>query len=184
MRTDIPQLIFETREDFRSWLTINAETSEGVWIVFGKSRSVKTLKATEALEEALCFGWIDGQMQSLDDTKYIKYFAKRRPKSVWSVKNKNIVESLRERGMMTDLGERAIAVSEDNGMWDACTAESERAMVESFKEKLLTHPEEHSVFLALTPSTQLAEARWYYQYKTEAKREQAFNEIIKRLEKK
>ena len=75
MRTDIPQLIFETREDFRSWLTINAETSEGVWIVFGKSRSVKTLKATEALEEALCFGWIDGQMQSLDDTKYIKYFA-------------------------------------------------------------------------------------------------------------
>ena len=70
MRENIPELQFPSRADFRAWLEENAETSEGVWLVFGKAKSVFTLSANDALEEALCFGWIDGQMQSIDNTKY------------------------------------------------------------------------------------------------------------------
>ena len=103
----LPELLFATREDFRIWLCENATTSDGVWLIFGKVKTIVTLNANEALEEALCFGWIDGQMKSLDDTKYRKYFACRREKSPWSDKNKKIVETLRERNMMTDLGEKA-----------------------------------------------------------------------------
>ena len=88
MRADIPELLFPTRADFRAWLQENAATSEGVWLVFGKTKTVVTLSANDALEEALCFGWIDGQMQSIDETKYHKYFARRRAKSVWFEKNK------------------------------------------------------------------------------------------------
>jgi uncharacterized protein YdeI (YjbR/CyaY-like superfamily) len=82
MRADTPELTFSVRSDFRTWLKENAETSKGVWLIFDKTKARTTLSANDALEEALCFGWIDGQMQSIDDVKYRKYFAKRRAKSI------------------------------------------------------------------------------------------------------
>lgn len=77
-----------------------------------------TLLASEALEEALCFGWIDGQMQSLDNTKYRKYFARRTAKSNWSDKNKKLAQSLIEQGKMTQQGMAAIERAKKNGTWD------------------------------------------------------------------
>ena len=74
-------LTFENREKFREWLCGHCLSSGGVWLLFGKGGGLKTLKAEEALEEALCFGWIDGQMQRLDDKTYKKYFAPRRGKA-------------------------------------------------------------------------------------------------------
>ena len=67
MKDGTPELCFASRSDFRDWLRENAETSGGVWLMFGKTQEVKTLIANDALEEALCFGWIDGQMKSIDD---------------------------------------------------------------------------------------------------------------------
>ena len=183
MRDNIPDLLFPTRAAFRAWLSENADTSDGVYLIFGKKKSVVTVKATEALQEALCFGWIDGVMEAIDDTKYRKYFAPRRPQSVWSVKNKKIVESLREQGLMTERGERVIAVSVENGKWDERSEESERAMVYVLREKLTAHPAALDVFDKLPPSTQLAEARWYHSYKSEDRRESTFKEIVDKLEK-
>lgn len=78
-----------------------------------------TLLASEALEEALCFGWIDGQMQSLDNTKYRKYFARRTAnKSNWSDENKKLAQSLIEQGKMTQQGMAAIERAKKNGTWD------------------------------------------------------------------
>ena len=101
-------LTFADRGEFRKWLCDNCKSSKGVWLLFGKSGGPKTIKAEEALEEALCFGWIDGQMQSLDSKTYKKYFAERRTKSKWSDKNKMLVKSLEERGLMTDFGRKKI----------------------------------------------------------------------------
>lgn len=81
-------LQFTNRTKFRNWLDENCQSSAGIWLIFGKKGGPKTLTATEALEEALYFGWIDGQMQSIDDKTYQKYFAPRREKSRWSEKNK------------------------------------------------------------------------------------------------
>lgn len=112
-------LLFANRASFRKWLGHNHGVSAGVWLVFGKTGGPTTLTAAEALEEALCFGWIDGLMKSLDKTKYIKYFAPRRKKSVWSEKNKAAVAVLRERRLMTEAGEAAVAQAVANGNWDA-----------------------------------------------------------------
>lgn len=71
-------MIFDNRQKFREWLMVNCESSQGIWLLFGKKGGPKTIKANEALEEALCFGWIDGVMQSIDDTSYKKYFSLRR----------------------------------------------------------------------------------------------------------
>ncbi len=72
--------------------------------MFGKAGGPRTVKAGEALEEALCFGWIDGQMQSIDEKSYKKYFSLRRENSKWSEKNKALVKELEEREVMTEFG--------------------------------------------------------------------------------
>ena len=96
---------FVNREDFRQWLSEHCLSGDGIWLLFGKSGGPKTIKAGEALEEALCFGWIDGQMKSIDDKTYKKYFSMRREKSKWSEKNKALAKELEERGIMTDRSE-------------------------------------------------------------------------------
>lgn len=112
-------LEFARREDFRRWLGDHCRQEEGVWLLFGKAGGPKTIKASEALEEALCFGWIDGQMQSIDDKTYRKYFALRREMSKWSEKNKALVQKLEERGLMTDFGREKIEEAKKNGQWYA-----------------------------------------------------------------
>ena len=70
MKQETPELLFSSRSFFREWLEQNWDTSGGVWLVFDKSKPRKTLTASEALEEALCFGWIDGQMKSVGKAAY------------------------------------------------------------------------------------------------------------------
>lgn len=75
---------FANREDFREWLREHCLSNAGIWLLFGKAGGPKTIKAGEALEEALCFGWIDGRMEKIDDKTYKKYFSLRRKNSKWS----------------------------------------------------------------------------------------------------
>ena len=81
-------LVFANRQDFRTWLCANCAASGGVWLLFGKPGGPATLTAGEALEEALCFGWIDGQMEKMNEKTDKKYFSQRRENSKWSEKNK------------------------------------------------------------------------------------------------
>jgi len=182
MRANILELLFPSRADFRAWLQENAETSEGVWLVFGKTKAVITLSANDALEEALCFGWIDGQMQSIDNTIYHKYFAKRRPKSVWSDKNKKTVEVLREKGLMTERGEIAVETAKKNGTWDApkgnpITEED----IETFTKKLVGLSPAYENFIKMSPSVRRTYTGRYFSFKTEDARQRDFEKIVDRL---
>ena len=182
MRADIPEIIFQSREAFHMWLKENAETSEGVWLVFGKTKSLCTLSANDALEEALCFGWIDGQMQGVDRTKYLKYFAKRREKSIWSDKNKKIVEALREKGLMTELGEKAVESAKANGIWDASkTNQVTDEQIEAFAEKLAGISPAYENFKSMSGSVRSTYTRRYLSFKTEEARQRDFEKIVARL---
>ncbi len=176
-------LAFSTREEFRSWLSLHSLSSPGVWLLFGKAGGPKTLKAEEALEEALCFGWIDGQMRSLGDAAYQKYFSLRREKSKWSEKNKKLVKSLEERGLMTDLGRQKIREAKENGQWDAPdlmgTGEKEIAAVAALLEG---REPAHTHFQAMPPSVQKTYARAYFDAKTDAGRERRLAWLIDRLD--
>ncbi|MCL1910276.1 MAG: YdeI/OmpD-associated family protein [Kiritimatiellaeota bacterium] len=173
--------MFPSRGDFRAWLDENAETSDGVWLIFGKAKAVVTLTANDALEEALCFGWIDGQMKSIDSAKYLKYFARRRVKSIWAEKNKKTVEALREKGLMTGSGEKAVETAKKNGMWDARTAAGEREQLKAFAEKLSGFSPAYENFMKLPTSAKLAKMRWYQSFKTEANRQRTFENIVEEL---
>lgn len=182
MKTDVPELLFATRDDFRKWLCDNATTSDGVWLIFGKTKTVVTLTANDALEEALCFGWIDGQMKSIDDTKYRKYFACRRPKSPWSDKNKNIIKTLRERNLMTDLGEKAVDTAKQNGIWDASPSGAiSDEQIATFEDKLSGFLPAYKNFIEMSHSAKVAYVRRYLSFKNEDTRQRDFEKIVDML---
>lgn len=110
-------LIFPDRKSFRDWLDRNGTDSGGVWLLFGKKGGPVTLTAHDALEEALCYGWIDGVMQSIDDKSYRKYFARRTAKSNWSDKNKKLVQVLIEKGVVAQQGLEAVEQAKKNGSY-------------------------------------------------------------------
>lgn len=103
MKTDREYLQFENRDSFRSWLKCNHEDNTGVWLSFIKGD--KSFSSNDALEEAICFGWIDGVMKKIDDKKYGKYFSKRINNENWSDKNIEIYHSMVDAGLMTKAGE-------------------------------------------------------------------------------
>lgn len=175
-------MLFETRENFRNWLIQNSKSSEGIWLVFGKKASVKTIKANEALEEALCFGWIDGQMQSVDEASYLKHFSQRRKGSKWSQKNKEIVKKLETIGMMTDYGRAKIEEAKENGMWDSPKPQPiSDAQIELLTVRLKDYEPALSNFTAMSPSVKRNYTGLYFDAKSAEARQRRFEKIVSRL---
>lgn len=175
-------LEFTDRAAFRSWLSAHCQSGAGVWLLFGKAGGPETLTAGEALEEALCFGWIDGQMRNLDDRSYKKYFSPRREKSRWSEKNKRLIQSLEERGLMTDFGRKKVEQAKQNGQWDApdlmTLGEEELSIVSALLEG---HEPACTNFQAMPPSVQKTYTRAYFDAKTPAGRERRLAWLLDRL---
>jgi len=106
------------RGAWRKWLAKNHAKAKGIWLVFDKKRSrADRLMYGDAVEEALCFGWIDGVLNPIDDTQYMQFFTPRKPKSGWSKLNKDRVARLTEHGLMTKAGLDAVESAKKNGSW-------------------------------------------------------------------
>ncbi|MDE5601458.1 MAG: YdeI/OmpD-associated family protein [Clostridia bacterium] len=177
-------LVFQNREEFRKWLYANCLSSDGVWLLFGKSGTPKTIKADEALEEALCFGWIDGQMKSIDDKTYKKYFSLRRANSKWSEKNKALVKSLEERGLMTDLGRKKIDEAKKNGQWSAPKpAAVTDEQIECLSNVLRAYEPAYTNFQAMSLSVKKTYVKAYLDAKTDIGREKRIAWMVDRLNK-
>ena len=180
----IEHLQFASRDEFRTWLNDNCMSSSGVWLLFGKSGGPKTIKASEALEEALCFGWIDGQMQSIDDKTYVKYFSSRRENSKWSDKNKSLADKLEKQGLMTDYGREKIEKAKKNGQWNAPkTQPITDEEITALKGILKEHEPAYSNFLNMSPSVQKTYTRAYFDAKTDDGRDKRLSWMIGRLNK-
>lgn len=173
---------FADRKEFRDWLSEHCQSSAGVWLLFGKPGGPKTLKAGEALEEALCFGWIDGQMQSIDDKTYRKYFSLRREKSKWSEKNKTLVKSLEERGLMTDFGRKKIEEAVKNGQWDAPKPQAvTEEQIQQISALLEGYEPAYTNFQAMSMSVKKTYTKAYLDVKTDAGREKRMAWMVDRL---
>lgn len=176
-------MVFASREDFREWLSDNCLSDAGIWLIFGKAGGPKTIKASQALEEALCFGWIDGQMQSIDDKTYKKYFSLRRENSKWSEKNKALVKSLEERGLMTDYGRKKIEEAKKNGQWDAPKAlpitEEQIALLSALLKEF---EPAYTNFQAMSLSVKKTYTRAYFDAKTDSGRENRLRWMVGRLD--
>ncbi len=173
---------FAGREEFRNWLSEHCRSNDGIWLLFGKAGGPKTIKAGEALEEALCFGWIDGQMQSIDDKTYRKYFSMRRENSKWSEKNKALAKSLEERGLMTDFGRKKIEEALKNGQWDAPKPQAvTEDQIEQLSALLERFEPAYTNFQAMSLSVKKTYTKAYLDAKTEAGREKRIAWMVDRL---
>lgn len=175
-------LTFKDRQLFREWLVKNGTISEGVWLCLGKDETCITLSASEALEEALCHGWIDGQMQSLDAHTYKKYFARRVPNSKWSPKNKELAEKLIEKGLMTQQGLEAIENARKNGAWEnAKRIIIDEEQIQAFKDLIKPHATAYANLQAMSLSVQRTYTGLYLDAKSDKTRLARLEKIIDRL---
>lgn len=171
---------FKNQENFETWLKENLD-HEGIWIIFDKKRLTSSLTPEEALDIALCYGWIDGLIKRLDDQFYKKYFAKRLPKSIWSTKNKISVARLIKSGQMKKEGLDAINIAKSNGRWDQSDQNPVDFSVEDFI--LLIKDDEHAYafYKTLSHSIQKTYALYYYTAKKEETRLRRLVDIKQRL---
>ena len=177
-------LEFSSREDFRKWLWGHCLSNAGVWLLFGKAGGPKTVKASEALEEALCFGWMDGQMQSIDNKAYKKYFSLRRENSNWSEKNKALAERLEKLGLMTDYGRKKIEEAKKNGQWNAPKVPAVTGeQIDFLSAQLQGFEPAYTNFLSMPLSVKKTYTRAYFDAKTDAGREKRILWMVDRLNK-
>lgn len=115
-----PQFLVRDAVAWRTWLVANEAVSDGVWLVLGKKgvTTPTSLTYQEALEEALCSGWIDGQRRSRDDRTYLQRFTPRRARSIWSKRNVGLVRRLEAEGRLRARGLAEIDRAEADGRWD------------------------------------------------------------------
>ena len=180
--SDKEPLSFKDREQWRSWLTENHDKSKGAWLLFYKKRLGKQhLLYEEAVEEALCFGWIDSRIRRIDDEKHMQRYTPRNPKSIWSDSNRKRAGKLIKEGRMTEHGLRAINASKRNGRWrDIYTTRDPIDVPEDLEKALLKDPEAHRNFHAFAPSYRLIYIYWVNEAKREETRKRRMDEVVKR----
>jgi uncharacterized protein YdeI (YjbR/CyaY-like superfamily) len=145
-----PVLLFESVEAWENWLAVNLD-HPGVRLKMRKKRSsAPGITYDEALESALCFGWIDGQIYGLDDDYSLQVFTPRRPRSVWSQRNVGIVERLIDAGRMRPAGLAQIERAKADGRWDAAYSQKNMVVPADLQAALDAEPAAAATFAALT----------------------------------
>ena len=150
---DAPEVFVEDRATWRAWLEGNHDTSSGVWLVTWRTRSGKRrLAYEEAVEEALCFGWVDGTAGTIDEERGKQYFAPRKPNSGWAATNKARVERLIAEGLMAPAGLAAIERARANGSWELLDSVERLEVPSDLATALDAQPPAAANFAAFPPS--------------------------------
>jgi len=159
VRVDLPTLIVADAAAFRDWLDANREGSDGVWVVLAKKNTTDPTSLTyaQALEEALCQGWIDGQKRSRDTGTFSQRFTPRRRASQWSKRNVGIAERLIADGRMLPSGLSEIAVARADGRWAAAYSGQAAATVpDDLATALAANPAAAEMFRSLNGANRYA----------------------------
>jgi uncharacterized protein YdeI (YjbR/CyaY-like superfamily) len=149
---------FKTPNAWRAWLAKNHAKSGGIWLrIFKKGSGKETVSYAEALDEALCFGWIDGQKDKYDESSWLQKFTPRRPKSVWSKKNRERVARLIEEQRMTQAGLAEVNAAKEDGRWDkAYDAASTMTVPADFLKELKKDKRAYEFFKTLNKANAYA----------------------------
>jgi uncharacterized protein YdeI (YjbR/CyaY-like superfamily) len=159
MADELPELTVADVQAWRAWLSDNHEDPVGVWLVLAKKGTTQptALSYEQALDEALCHGWIDGQVSRRDEATFRQRFTPRRARSRWSARNVSHVQRLREQGRMQAAGERAVAAAQADGSWEAAYAgPSSIEVPDDLAAALAAEPRAGSMFAILTSQNRYA----------------------------
>lgn len=179
----IPTIEFKSSEAFENWLIKNNDNSIGLWLkIYKKDSGKKTISYAEALDVALCFGWIDGQKNSYDEQAYLQKFCPRREKSIWSKINIGHVERLINEGRMRPAGLKAIDKAKANGNWEkAYDSPSNMTIPEDFLKELSKNKKAETFFMSLNKTNLFSIGFRLQTAKKQETREKRKKEIIEKL---
>jgi uncharacterized protein YdeI (YjbR/CyaY-like superfamily) len=149
---------FATQKNFHVWLLKNHTKSQGVWLkIYKKSSQIKSISYPEALDEALCFGWIDSQKKSYDEKAFLQRLTPRKSKSIWSKRNREHIERLIKEKKMTASGLREVESAKKDGRWEsAYDAPSTMQIPDDFLLELKKNKKAYEFFLTLNKANSYA----------------------------
>ena len=158
MPIELEELLVSDGAAWRSWLSEHAAESPGVWLILHKKGgNVTELDYDAALDEALCFGWIDGQARSRDAESYFQRMTPRGRKSIWSARNVGNIARLESEGKMTDAGRAAVEAAKADGRWEAAYAGPADSVVpDDLAAAIAAVPEAQAMFDCLTSQNRFA----------------------------
>ncbi|GAB3339024.1 YdeI/OmpD-associated family protein [Marivirga atlantica] len=167
-----------SRADWRRWLVKNHETEQSVWLVFYNKKSEKeSISWSDAVDEALCFGWIDSKKQTIDEFSYRQYYSKRKSNSTWSKINKAKVEQLVKNGLMTKSGLNSIEVAKQNGSWAILDKVENLTVPKDLKEALASYKNAFEYFDSQSKSNKKMLLYWVTSAKRPETRQKRIEEI-------
>jgi uncharacterized protein YdeI (YjbR/CyaY-like superfamily) len=148
---NLPVIHFETQADWEAWLEQNHSVSDGLWLkIAKKGAGVASVSYPEAIDSALCYGWIDGQKATFDDRFWLQRFTRRRARSKWSLANRNRAVELAGQGRMRPSGLKEIGQAKADGRWDSAYESQSRISVpDDFQSKLDGNPRAREFFETL-----------------------------------
>jgi uncharacterized protein YdeI (YjbR/CyaY-like superfamily) len=174
---------FTSSRDLRAWLAKNHNQSEGVWLrIYKKNSGVTTVTYAEALDQALCFGWIDGQKKPHDDQSWLQKLTPRRSKSAWSKKNTQHAERLIDSGEMTAAGLKEVEAAKADGRWSCAYDSFGNATVpDDFLKQLAQNKKAYAFFETLNKTNLYSIAYRLQTAKKPETRERRMQAIIEKL---
>lgn len=178
------KLGFRNREEWRLWLDKNHNRENELWLIFQKKDSSKpSVSYDEAVEEALCYGWIDSIIRTIDDRQYMRKFTPRKETSVWSASNRIRVEKLIREKRMTRFGLRLVNAAKENGRWDqpAQLPEVSLEVHTEFREAMDLTPEAKRCFQQLAASHKKEYIVWINMAKRDDTRSRRIKEAVELL---
>lgn len=178
-----PIIAFKTAEIFETWLETNHDISTGIWLkIYKKDSGEQTITYAQALDEALCFGWIDGQRKSFDEKAFLQKFCPRRPKSIWSKINIGHVERLSEAKRMRPAGMKAVEQAKEDGRWaQAYDSPSKMTIPDYFLTALSKNKKADLVFKTLNKANLFAIGFRLQTAKKQETRDKRMKDIIDML---
>ncbi len=167
-----------TRQEWRLWLQENHVSKQSVWLVQHKVKSGKpSISWSEAVDEALCFGWIDSTRKTIDHETFIQFFCKRKPNSVWSKINKAKVQHLIAEGLMMQAGYDSVERAKQNGSWAMLDDVEELTIPADLETAFHTNPGSMDFFSGLSKSVRKSILHWLVLAKRPETRQKRINEI-------
>lgn len=165
-------------QEWRQWLMENHHSQASVWVIYYKKKSGKpSISWSDAVDEALCFGWIDSTRKTVDEHRFIQFFTKRKPKSVWSKINKEKVQKLIKEGRMTQAGLDSIERAKQNGSWNILDEAEDLLVPKDLEKELNNKPGAMDFFLGLSKSVRKSILQWLLMAKRPETRQKRIVEI-------
>lgn len=171
---------FRNAEEWRAWLHENHHSSKGVYLIFYKvSSNEESMRWEEAVQVAICYGWIDSTVRKLDEERRKQVFSPRKDKSVWSKVNKTYIERLLKDGLMHESGLAKIEIAKKNGSWESLDAVEDLLMPADLHTAFLSNQKAFDHYHAFSPSYRKSYLYWLNQAKRPETRANRIAEIIR-----